>query len=270
MKYKVGEVAHLLGLTTAAIHYYEKEGVIQTKKEANGHRYYEIEDLIKLIQCKETRNREIPLKEITGALQNTAYNSRMFIGNHIRNKRMLEEKIDLYQHLVSDLDQYIGQLCKMDSMVGEYEIISCDPTWINVDPEGNLISKNSLNNEVLKQWVNHLPFTKLAVVFDFAHQEKGQPKVALGLSASEEEAKRLRLPQGNNVIVIERVLCLHTVIVSNSFFEDKNYGLEPVFSYLETRGLETAGNAHGVILFHDNDNQVTKTYIELWIPIKEK
>lgn len=268
MKYKVGEVANLMGLTTTAIHYYEKEGVIETKKEPNGHRYYEIEDLVKLIQCKETRNREISLKEITTALQNETYNVRMFIGNHIRNKRMLEDKIELYKHLVHDLDLYIEQLCNMEGMVGTFELVSCNPIWFNVDLEGNLLSRNSLNNEILKEWVEHLPFTKLGVSFDLESKEINKPQAALGLLISEEEGKRLRLPQSENVIYIEERLCIHTVIVCKSFFKNPDYGLKAVLDEIENRKLKVAGKAHGIVLFHDNDPEETKTYVEVWVPVK--
>ena len=53
MRYKIGDVSRVLGLTTAALHFYEKEGIIDTPKEESGRRYYEEADLFRLISAKK-------------------------------------------------------------------------------------------------------------------------------------------------------------------------------------------------------------------------
>ena len=39
MSYSIGDVSRVLGMTTSALHFYEKEVVIDTPKEQSGRRY---------------------------------------------------------------------------------------------------------------------------------------------------------------------------------------------------------------------------------------
>ena len=42
MKYKIGDVARILGISTDLLRYYEKKGVVRpVKDKANDYRYYE-------------------------------------------------------------------------------------------------------------------------------------------------------------------------------------------------------------------------------------
>ena len=64
MKYGIGDVARTLGLTPAALHFFEREGVIGPKKGGAACRTYGAEDVIRLISYKKYRSMEMPLKEI--------------------------------------------------------------------------------------------------------------------------------------------------------------------------------------------------------------
>ncbi|BBF43694.1 predicted transcriptional regulators [Lachnospiraceae bacterium KM106-2] len=268
MKYKVGEVANLLGLTTSAIHFYEKEGVIKTKKEENGHRYYELEDLIKLIQCKESRNRQVPLKDIIEAFQDHTYDHNMMIRNQLKQKYIVEQQIEFLQHIRDDLDDYVKRLDLMPNMIGNFNLELCEAVLFKGDAAGRIIDEDHLGNEVTKQWITHVPFTKIGVLYDFECLNKGKPKATLGLIVNMEEADRLRLPRYAGVVEIQKQLCFHTVIECKSFFEKQEECLNTVITKLKKLKIKPEGLAHGVILFHDNDEKETNTYIELWIHLK--
>ena len=55
MRYSIGDVSRVLGMTTAALHFYEKEGIIDTPKVESGRRYYEEADINRLIS-RESRD----------------------------------------------------------------------------------------------------------------------------------------------------------------------------------------------------------------------
>ena len=48
-KYRIGDVAELIGMSRDSLRYYEKRGLLPSKKEDNGYRYYTEEDLGRLI-----------------------------------------------------------------------------------------------------------------------------------------------------------------------------------------------------------------------------
>jgi len=48
MKYSVTDLSNILGITTSAIHFFEKENLIKVNKEKNGWRYYNVVDVFRL------------------------------------------------------------------------------------------------------------------------------------------------------------------------------------------------------------------------------
>ena len=46
--YRIGDVANLMGLSRDTLRYYEKRGILSSKKEKNGYRYYTEEDIYRL------------------------------------------------------------------------------------------------------------------------------------------------------------------------------------------------------------------------------
>ena len=55
LRYKIGDVSRVLGMTTSALHFYEKEGIIDTPKVDSGRRYYKEADITRLISAKKYR-----------------------------------------------------------------------------------------------------------------------------------------------------------------------------------------------------------------------
>ena len=64
MRYSIGDVSRVLGMTTSALHFYEKEGIIDTPKVESGRRYYEEADVNRLISAKKYRAMGVPVREI--------------------------------------------------------------------------------------------------------------------------------------------------------------------------------------------------------------
>ena len=56
MHYGITDIAKMLGITTSAIRYFEKEQLISAGKEKNGHRYYDEEDVFRLLSYMKYRS----------------------------------------------------------------------------------------------------------------------------------------------------------------------------------------------------------------------
>ena len=64
MAYSIGDVSRVLGITTSALHYYEKEGLIRKPMEDSGWRSYDDEDVYRLISVKKYSAMGVSLREI--------------------------------------------------------------------------------------------------------------------------------------------------------------------------------------------------------------
>ncbi|QEY34825.1 MerR family transcriptional regulator [Caproiciproducens galactitolivorans] len=64
MKYHVRDVARILGITPGALHFFEKQNIINTKKERNGYRYYDEENVFCLLSYFKYHSIGMPFKDI--------------------------------------------------------------------------------------------------------------------------------------------------------------------------------------------------------------
>ena len=63
--YKIGEVANILGVSADTIRYYEKAGIVYSKKDpSNGYRYFTPADIYALLDVLFYRSMDIPVRTI--------------------------------------------------------------------------------------------------------------------------------------------------------------------------------------------------------------
>ena len=63
--YKIGEVANILGVSADTIRYYEKAGIVYSKKDSsNGYRYFTPADIYALLDVLFYRSMDIPVEEV--------------------------------------------------------------------------------------------------------------------------------------------------------------------------------------------------------------
>lgn len=68
--YKIGEISNLYGIGTDSLRYYEKIGILKPKRDSNGYRMYNINDIRTLNILRELRKIGFSLKEIKEHLIN--------------------------------------------------------------------------------------------------------------------------------------------------------------------------------------------------------
>lgn len=68
--YKIGEISNLYGIGTDSLRYYEKIGILKPKRDSNGYRMYNINDIRTLNILRELRKIGFSLQEIKDHLLN--------------------------------------------------------------------------------------------------------------------------------------------------------------------------------------------------------
>ena len=70
MKYRIGEVAELFGLTKGGVRYLEEKGVIRSRRDArNGYRYYDREQITDIKQLRSYQAMGFSLDESMDLMQ---------------------------------------------------------------------------------------------------------------------------------------------------------------------------------------------------------
>ena len=63
-RYKIGDVANLMGLSRDTLRHYEKRGILTSQREENGYRYYTDQDISRLISILYQRKMNIRLGDM--------------------------------------------------------------------------------------------------------------------------------------------------------------------------------------------------------------
>ena len=102
--YSVLDVTEITGISRDNLRYYEKRGLIVSKREKNNYRYYTGEDIQILIKIQEFRELGFRIDEIL-LLRSMRYNDVERVKDKLLEKRgELEEEILKYQKMLARLD----------------------------------------------------------------------------------------------------------------------------------------------------------------------
>lgn len=106
--YTVKQMARLSGVSVRALHHYDAIGLLKPRAVgANGYRYYDREDLLRLQQILFHRALETPLKDIQAALDDPGFDLVAALRAH---RERLAGEVQRYARLVDVVDRTLADL----------------------------------------------------------------------------------------------------------------------------------------------------------------
>ena len=159
MRYKIGDVARILGISTDLLRYYEKKGVVTPQKDkTNDYRYYDTWDINFLIDCLWYKRFGFGIPQVAymvtdcyhGDLSSLLEEKGDELAAGIRRQELLLERLRQYQDAVQRVKECLG-ICRVEDSP---EVI-CYLNRFNYDydnrPELQKLSR---------QWLDYMPFTQ--------------------------------------------------------------------------------------------------------------
>lgn len=264
MKYSIKDLAEILGCTTSAIHYFEKEDLIHVQKEENGHRFYSIVDVFRLLSYNKYRTMEIPMKTIVRQFGGEENNYSLIEKREQYYKDKALEKAKYYTELAEAIEEHLVSIRKIELLLDKYEFAQSPEKIVMSYGECGWISKNRDSQKIIQKWVHSMPHVQLAVL----HKEQGLSD--FGYIVSKKKAEELDLPQTLNCKVLKQTSCLHTIVIADEDFADNPQKVfEKAVSYAKSRHLEVGDQIWGKILLVEVEKGAKlHPYVELWISIK--
>lgn len=267
MKYYVGDVARLLGITPSALRFYEEEKIIHTQKTKSGRRYYELGDIARLLSYKKYTAMGISLREVVQQFDEDG-DSRHVIGARVASKiPEAREKAKYYRVLADIIESHAQAIEDIETLLGRFTVFLRPKNYMLSDPEDQLISRNPDNLELLRQWVQGMPATRYAFLLPedaFYRPEE----TFLGYMVPAIQGEALHMPlSASGVVCIEEGLCVrHIVAMDNSF-----HRMEEVFSgirhYMEEKHLKPAGMSIATLIVVESiRNDHYKSYLDVTTP----
>ena len=147
MKYKIGDVARILGISTDLLRYYEKIGVVRpVKHKANDYRYYEAWDINFLMDCLWMKGFGFGIEEIGHMVTSCPYDELMDHFRHkegdlaeeLKWKELVLRRLRRHRKEVAAARDYVGQQLFKGFLFGWLLIFI--PVHIGQTPEKSLIA----------------------------------------------------------------------------------------------------------------------------------
>ena len=123
--YTVKQMAKLSGVSVRALHHYDAIGLLRPRAVgANGYRYYDRQDLLRLQQILFHRALETPLKDIQAALDDPAFDLAAALRTH---RERLAAEAERYANLVDVVDRTLADLKGDETMEDKDMFVGFDP-----------------------------------------------------------------------------------------------------------------------------------------------
>ena len=123
--YTVKQMAKLSGVSVRALHHYDAIGLLKPRAVgANGYRYYDRQDLLRLQQILFHRALETPLKDIRAALDDPVFDLAAALRAH---RERLAAEVERYAKLVDIVDRTLADLKGDETMDDKQMFDGFDP-----------------------------------------------------------------------------------------------------------------------------------------------
>ena len=157
MKYKIGDVARILGVSPDILRYYEKKGVVTPMKgENNDYRYYDAWDINFLMDCLWFKNFGFSIDQIADIVRIPSISE--LDGMLSAREEELRAVIARTQLQIKRMEEHRHDLAKIDRLLYRCEI-SESPEFVRfINRVGNAYDIGGGLKGLAQQWLKALPF----------------------------------------------------------------------------------------------------------------
>lgn len=262
MAYSIGDVSRVLGMTTSALHYYEKEGLLRKPMEDSGWRSYEEEDVYRLISVKKYSAMGVPLREIARQFSKDGMNTQEIL------KRMREKRDEAaamarrYEALRGDIDRLIGV---GESGVGREGVVDIRPVGdmlVFRSGEGGVIPKGRDDQAVARMWLEAQPAVSLGIARDPARE-----RAEMVLLIARERARAYGIEEtGRCVSLLRGGMALHAVVSCGmEQYDTPDSIFKPILQFAREHRFAPAGHMWGATLFVDCSGGARRYYYDTYM-----
>ncbi len=268
MKYKIGTVARLLGVSPEALRLYERNGILISERGEgeNGYRYYSRLDITALLRARAYHQYGFSMRE-TESLINTDDVNYVLQEYHIRAD-MLEEEIlrkkqtlNYLNHISDLLEQLSSELWTVRPEIrpGIYRLEFMKGDDLILSPE---------QLDIFSQWVNLAPFAFPSQRNNWRSLICGRDESFSALGVMEEDARALDMPSFlSSGLYYPPVQSLYTVVEISEENSSCVQYLSHLKEYVQKNHINVTGDPICRTFLSMNKKKDYKRFRQIWLPI---
>ena len=269
MHYHIGLVARLLGISAEGLRLYEREGILQSKREKEGgYRYYQRLDITALLRARAYQKYGFSLRE-TGALLNTGDLALVERACRRREKE-LEEEIRRKTLLLDSLRETRSLTASLPDKLGKVERGERPGLYrLEYMVENDLILPPA-RYDLFRRWAALSPFPFPSQKNSWQALLEGEDRSVAALGLLERDAVRLGAVElASAGEYLPPCPCLCTVVkVAGETARCTDY-LDPLRQFVRREGIQVTGDpVSRAFLSLDRKGSYTR-YRQIWLPVAE-
>ena len=278
MKYKIGDMAKILGISPDLLRYYEKKGVVSPVKDRNNdYRYYDTRDTNFLVDCLFYKNFGFSIEETSELVRSCSIDE--ISGRFLENETQLEESIRRQQLLLRRSQEYRRSIARISDHLGRCSFDRRPACIYYINRHNQEFDTAPDLGRVTRQWLKYLPFSRRSFIvpMEALLSPDSREEFQWGFSLSQEYAGLLGASAQPPVVALPDARCVYTVFSNpDSAFSPRFFGY--ALDFIRAQGLRLCGDVYGHLLISANESgplaitpgtpQITG-YFEAWLPVTE-
>ena len=268
LKYKIGDVAKILGISPDLLRYYEKKGIVHPEKDPeNDYRYYEPWDINFLIDCLWYKGFGFSLEQIARMI--TQSNVKDLIYDMSDAEEEIKASILRQELLLKRSRAHVSAIQRMRNNFGKCDLVHSPEVYRYLN-RYNFIYDNSKEQQALSQrWLAYMPFVSRCFEIKAEDLSNDTDNYSWGLSLEMEYVEKLGVPLEPPVEHLESVYSVHSFFKSSGKTGFSPRQLERVMEYINENGLSVSGSARGNLVCSVIDEGKLTGFFEVWIPVEK-
>ena len=267
MRYTIGDVSRVLGMTTSALHFYEKDGIIETPKEESGRRYYENVDVNRLISAKKYRAMGVSLKEIAQQFGRDGMTGEQVLARMRKKREEAEQLSQQYAALARDIERLIDLGEHGLAATGMVDVRRVENMLALQNQDGGIIPQEKQDQLVAQKWLDAMPAVSLSILCRRAGE---RPGFALMMPAQRAQTYGF-CEDGALVHSVKGGMALHAVVhCGEEQYETPEVIFRPLVNFAREHRFEQIGALYGNVLFVDCSGGIRKHFYDTYMILDEK
>lgn len=269
MRYKIGDVARILGISADLLRYYEKKGVVQPQKDkSNDYRYYDTWDINFLIDCLWYKRFGFGIPQVAYMVTDCYHGDLVSLLDEKADQ--LEADIRLQEQLLTRLREHRDAVDRVKACLGVCEVADSPEIVCWLNRFNNRYDNSPELQKLSRQWQDYMPFTQRYFEIPQDGLLGEGDDFAWGFSLTAAYAEELNVPIKPPVRRLPSRKSIHSSFRSSgkNAFTPKH--LRFLLDYAAENGLTVCGEAMGnlVCSVREEGNADLTGYFEVWLPVE--
>ncbi|MCF0120962.1 MAG: MerR family transcriptional regulator, partial [Oscillospiraceae bacterium] len=244
MRYKIGDVSRILGISADLIRYYEERGVVSPEKDPhNSYRYYDTWDINYLIDCLWYKQFGFSIDQIAGMASATTVDG--LLEQLDEKQRDISASIRHQQLLYERIKQYYDSLIRIRDLIGKCDIRETAEFVCYLNRHNTQYDNRAELQRLSRVWLNFMPFTKRYFEVPLENVLDGGDDYAWGFSLGMKYVREFGIEVKPPVKFMPSQLCVHSAFKSSGKGAFTPHHLAFMREWAEANNLRITGNAFG-------------------------